>query len=162
MGSIVAVWCVYTVFDLIQCARWMQKNECRVLTYTLALANQHFYGWFLDSCHVLLFEFRCFFRACFTSCRPHHYTRSYSHTTNTIIVVCINFVLFRFFWIFFTTFILISHFEPAFCHFFYFYFGDFIPNNTTLMYTSKRTSTYQINDSWFWPQWNKMKWYFLN
>lgn len=33
-GSLLFIFDVYTVFDLIQCARWMQKNE-PVLTYRL-------------------------------------------------------------------------------------------------------------------------------
>lgn len=96
-------WCVYTVFDLIQCARWMQKNEHAAHSRLCWLINI----FMADSWTLVMFCSLSFVVALFFSsfalaslaCRPHHYTRSYSHTTNTIIVrINIGFLFeFRFF-----------------------------------------------------------------
>lgn len=107
-------WCVYGFWFNTMRTMDAKERTRRTHIHALTLANQHFYGWVLDSCHVLLLNSLFFCSKPLLAART--ITLSYSHNITNTIIVCINFVLF---FVFFFHHVH-SHFniDSAFWHFF--------------------------------------------
>lgn len=142
-------WCVYTVFDLIQCARWMQKNEHAAYSHSHTLARSRLcwliYIFMADSWTLVMFCSLNFVVFSLLAARTIT-LGSYSHTTNTTIV-CVLTLDFSCHVYSHFTFLLGSMSLLAVVFSVLSFLNSEQQHNINVR-ASQPTNTYQMNDAW--------------